>query len=305
MQHPVNHETDLSFLTRKLNFFTPLEPGETAFLAALCKTRKTVSAHVDLIREGDEFSSIYILLKGWVAKHRTTSDGKRQIINFVLPGNFVCLDAEVLEQSDYTLTSVTPVIYGVCNVKSMLEMAQQFPSLAAAVAWAEMREEAIMIEHMVTLGQRSAYEAVAHLLLELHRRLEIRGMVDNGSFFLPLTQELIGEALGLTSIHVNRMLRRLEKEKLVAINHHSPRRIEIMDDAALMKIAGFDEHYLNFTRMPDRTKAALASLESVPSMKTPNHVLRHGAHIIEQQQTQFGESLEAESRPSPSRRISC
>lgn len=268
MQHTVNTGSDISVLTRKLGFFTPLSPAETSFLGSLIRIRKSVAAHVDLIREGDEFSDVYILLKGWATKLRMTPEGERQIIDFVLPGNFICLDALVLERSHYTVTSVTPAVYGVCDVKNMLDMAQQFPKLATAVTWAELREETIMMEHMVTLGQRSAHEAVAHLLLELHRRLEIRGMTDNGSYFLPLTQELIGDALGLTAVHVNRMLRRLEREGHITIDHHSPRRVQILDAMALKNIVEFDDNFLDALKMPDRTKAALASLEvgSEPSL---------------------------------------
>jgi len=269
LQRKAGLESDLSCLTRKLNIFTHIGDAETAFLGALIKTRKSVPAHFDLIREGDEFSAIYILLKGWAAKHRMTPEGERQIINFVLPGSFVCLDAAVLERSDYTLTSLTPAVYGICDVRSIMVMAQQFPALATAVEWADKREESIMMEHMVSLGQRSAHESVAHLFLELYRRLELRGMEEHESYFMPLTQETIGDALGLTAVHVNRMISHLQEEGLIAIDQHSPRHVRILDIDALKQIAGFDGDYLNLTHMPDRTKAALASIKSGHSTKTP------------------------------------
>ncbi len=204
-----------------------------------------------------------------------TPDGERQIINFLLPGSFFCLDAEVLENADYTVTSLTPAVYAICDVKTMLAMRQQFPQLSAAVNWADKRETTIMMEHMVSLGQRSAGKAVAHLLLELHSRLDMRGMDGNGQFTMPLTQETIGSALGLTAVHVNRMLRKLENQGLITIDHHSPRQVKLLDIDALKEITGFDSDYLNFTNIPKRTKAAFASLDSagnsLPSMSRTKH----------------------------------
>ncbi len=281
MPHTASPETGLSALIRKLSIFMPVGDEETAFLERLSQPRKSVEAHVDLICQGDKFSAVYLLLRGWAAKHRMTSNGERQIINFILPGSFFCLDAEVLERSDYTVTSLTPAVYAICDVRIMLAMAQQLPQLAAGVNWTEKRETAIMMEHMVSLGQRSADEAVAHLLLELYSRVGMCGIEGNGEMAMPLTQEVIGDALGLTAVHVNRMLRRLENKGLISVCYNSPRKVKLLDIEVLKKIAGFDGDYLNFTHIPRRTSAALASLRYETSNKSVSRVpaspTRHSA----------------------------
>ena len=132
----------------------PIGDKEVTFLDRLSQSRKSIPAHVNLIRQGDRFHSVYILLNGWVAKHRMTSDGERQIISFILPGSFFCLGSEVLERCDYTITSLTPAVYAICDVKGMLAMRQQFPQLAIAVSWIEKHENAIMMEHMISLGRQ-------------------------------------------------------------------------------------------------------------------------------------------------------
>lgn len=258
----------LSLLIKRLSYFSPLRPEEIAYLENLAKNQKSAAAQVDLVREGDDFSSVFILHEGWLAKHRMTPDGERQIVTFVLPGSFVCLDALFQETSDYTVTSLTKVVYSACDVQQILAIPQDQPTLATAIEWAEKREEALMMEHIVSLGQRSAYASVAHLVLELHQRLKQLGLNDDGTYALPLTQELIGDALGLTAVHVNRMLRRLEKEGLIQVDHHSQRRVAIKNAEALADVAGFDGEYLEAKHMPERTRAALNVMKSQWSLKT-------------------------------------
>ena len=254
----------------------PISDEEVAFLDMLSQSRKSIPTHVNLICQGDRFRAVYILLNGWAVKHRMTSDGECQVINFILPGSFFCFGAEVFERCNYTVTSLTPAVYAICDVKAMMMMRQQFPQLAIAVNWIEKRENAMLIEHMVSLGRRSAEGAVAHLLLELHSRLNMCSTDGNKEFIMPLTQEIMGDALGLTTVHINRMLRRLKNKGLIDIQHHSPCKVKFLNVDALKKIAGFDSDYLNFTQMPHKTRAALASLRS----EAPTRPLRAHNHPV-------------------------
>lgn len=249
-------------LFRKLSLFAQIKQEHIDQLRAIEHSHGTLPAGADLIRSGQPYDAIMLLNEGWAARYLVRGNGRRQVANFILPGDFMCLNAIVLDHSDYDITAVTPISYSQFRIEDIIGLVERQPVLCAAILWCTSREEAILLEHLVSLGRRTAFERVAHLLIELWRRLQILGLTDGESFEMPLTQELIGDCLGLTSVHVNRMMRTMQAKKLIACEYRPVQRCRITDLRGLEEAAGFEDGYLHFTQMPQRSRQALLGLDS-------------------------------------------
>jgi CRP-like cAMP-binding protein len=241
---------------RKFAAFAGIGAAEFDQLRAIAQFESAVAAGTDIMRAGQPFGPILLVNEGWAVRYRTRSDGRRQIANFILPGDFMCLDATVMGHSDYDISAVTAVRHVSFRVEDMIGLMERQPILCAAIFWCTAREEAMLLEHLVSLGRRSAYERVAHLLVELWRRLKSLGLADEDGFAMPLTQELIGDCVGLTSIHVNRMMRAMQADGLISCAHRPSHHCRILDVSRLEAAAGFEEGYLHLDGMPGRVRAA-------------------------------------------------
>ena len=203
-----------SALARKLNRFLPLGPEELAALAS-SRPSSAVAAGTELIHEHEAGQRAFILQEGWACCYKLLPDGGRQIIDFRVPGDFMGLRSVLLRTADHSSTTVTDVVVAEVPVQRMLDTFQELPRLGAAILWAASRDEAMVVEHLVGIGRRSALARTAHFLVELGLRLELVGLGDAVGFACPLNQYLLADALGLTAIHVNRVLRQLRERELL------------------------------------------------------------------------------------------
>lgn len=249
---------------RKLGLFHRVSPEQVEDVQAMETRHGSMAAGTDVIRAGEPYNGIYILNEGWAVRYRILADGSRQIANFILPGDFMCLNACIFTDAEFNVTTITPVQFSQFKTDDFVELTEQHPLMCAAMFWCSAREESILIEHLASIGRRTAYSRVAHLILELWRRLELIGQVEKsssggaGTFEMPLTQQLIADSLGLSSIHVNRTLRALESDGYLACERrNSVRRLRISDIEGLTRAAGFDDEFLRFTQIPKRTGKAL------------------------------------------------
>ena len=197
--------------------------------------------HEDVLVAGQISRSIYVNHDAWLARYKLLHDGSRQIVDFVLPGEMFGLQACVFKSSLYTVTTITPGSGALIECDKLDELLRANPRFMSALLWSALSEAARMGEHVTNTGRRSAYERLAHFFLELHVRLRRTGLVQGMSFSTPLTQELISDALGLTTIHVNRTLRLLRDQRLIALDG---RQVTILDFPALSRICDFDGSYL-------------------------------------------------------------
>jgi CRP-like cAMP-binding protein len=194
-----------------------------------------------LIREGEQEDTVSILLDGWACRFQTTRKGGRQLPALLVLGDIVNLDTLMFDRLDYgvqTLTQATTT--GLPRSRAQALFAKH-SGIARMFTWLAMVENTILSRWALCLGRRVAIERVAHLLCELSVRLagEERQV---SSFALPLTQEQLGDAVGLTSVHVNRMLQALRNDGLIQIcNRH----VTIPDMARLRRFSGFDPSYLH------------------------------------------------------------
>jgi len=152
------------------------------------------------------------------------------------------LRSVLLRTSDHSFASIGDIVVSRFSVKRMVTVFSEFPRLGAGVLWAVSREEAILVEHLVGVGRRSAIERVAHFFLELGDRLQLVGMASESHFECPFNQYLLADALGLTAIHVNRVLRQLREKELITLKQN---RVEITDPVGLKKLAGYESDYLD------------------------------------------------------------
>jgi CRP-like cAMP-binding protein len=234
-------DTD-SVLARKLGRFVSFTEDELRGLQQLEEPRQKVEAHTELTFEGQARQDCYVLLEGWAAGYKLLPDGKRQIINFSIPGDFLGLRSFLLRAADHSVVTLTEAWVSRFEQQRILEILENLPRVGTAILWALSREEAIVVEHLVDIGRRGAIERLAHLLLELGERLRIVGLGGDGGYPCPLTQEALADALGLTPIYVNRILRQLRERRLVSLNR---RQLVVHDLAGLRELAEFDVAYLD------------------------------------------------------------
>lgn len=227
-----------SLLTRKLTSFMQLSASELACLAALQSEPVRVKCGKELIYEGQTGHVAYILQAGWACSFKLLPDGGRQIINFPLPGDCVGLRSVLLRTSDHSFSVLTDAVVSGVEAQRMMHVFNEFPRLGAAILWAASREEAMVVEHLVSVGRRTAIERMAHLFLEFAERLRLVGLATETTFACPLNQYVLADALGLSAIHVNRVLRQLRERKLMAFKGGQ---VDILDLDALKVLAGYQD----------------------------------------------------------------
>lgn len=229
-------------LTRKLSVFVALSDADLATLARFEMRRRSFQPGHEMIHEGQENASAFILSQGWACSFKLLPDGERQIVDFQVPGDFLGLRSILFRTADHSIEAVTRIEATEVLATDILDAFAQAPRLATAVLWAASRDEAMVVEHLVNLGRRSAEERMAHFLLELGARLALVGVGDRTGFDCPLTQYHLAEALGLSAVHVNRVLRQLREQGLVTFRNG---RVAFDDFPRLKTLGGFDTAYLD------------------------------------------------------------
>jgi CRP-like cAMP-binding protein len=230
-----------AFVSRLMQL-VPLSQDEIDILLELQASPRIVQRHRDIITEGRSYGSIFIIMEGNAIRYRILHDGRRQIVNIVLPGDIVGALGYFLESSLYSTKALTEVAVAAVPFARLNALQETHPRLVTKIFWWFSCESTIYAEHLVDLGRRSALERVAHFLLELLTRLQSIGLADEQSFKIPLTQELLADALGLSIPHVNRVLRRLREDQLVVVEDQ---RVTVKDMDALAELADFEPSYLS------------------------------------------------------------
>jgi CRP-like cAMP-binding protein len=234
-------------LARKLAWFGELPAEDMAVLDALHATTRLVRRNREIVTEGRSYEMMFVLLEGSAIRYRVLRDGRRQILNILLPGDFVGFPGCFFENALYAITALCDVVICPVPFAVLIGLFEQRPRLAATIFCSFACEAAIYAEHLIDIGRRSALERVAHFLLELLTRLRTVGLADEKSYHMPLTQELIADALGLSVPHVNRTLRQLREDGLVTIEEQ---RVVIRDIDAMSALADFETGYLSHFRVP-------------------------------------------------------
>lgn len=201
-----------------------------------------------VLREGDRALQSTFVISGFVFRHKIVADGGRQIVAIHLMGDFVDLQHIMLDRADHNVQALTPATLVQFPSDQLLELAYRYPEIGKALWLESLIEAATFREWVVNVGRRNARARTAHLLCELAIRREAAGLGDRGCYELPMSQEQLGDALGLTSVHVNRTLMALESEGLIL---RSKRAVTVADWHGLQRAGDFNPLYLHLHDKPD------------------------------------------------------
>lgn len=227
---------------RKIASYVRLGEIEIQAVSDLYKRRRKFSPGLDLVHQGEIDQSAFIMAQGWACSYKILTDGSRQIVNFAIPGDFLGVRSVLFRTSDHNVEPITMIEASEVSKTDLFQTFSKTPRLATAVLWAASRDEAMIVEHLVGVGQRPAAQRTAHMLLELSTRLKLVGLGDKTGFACPLTQYHLADALGLTPVHVNRVLREIREAGLMTFQNG---RVSFDDYEGLIDFADFDRTYLD------------------------------------------------------------
>lgn len=218
-----------------------LPAEDVALLSRLESDVRDLPARTAVISEGDRPDHVHLMIEGWACRDQFLGDGGRQITAFMLPGDLCDTHITMLAEMDHGIRTLTSSRVAFIPRRVMVELAER-PAIARAMWWASLVDEGVLRAWIVNIARREAPERITHLICELHARLTNVGLADGNTFELPLTQEELGAALGLTNVHVNRTLRQLREDGVVVVRQQ---RTVITDMPALRSMAEFDPSYLH------------------------------------------------------------
>ncbi|MBI1360350.1 MAG: helix-turn-helix domain-containing protein [Alphaproteobacteria bacterium] len=231
------------FLRRKMSTIGPLHDSLIRDLRTLTRDRVEIPAGRMVVGEEERCPQLYLIDSGWVFRSRGLASGRRQIVNFALPGDFLCSDSILFKASSFDLIARTGVTLFRIETPILADMFTHHPGLAAALAWAAAQEESVIAERVVSLGRRDSLEKLAHILCEIAARLEAIGRMTGDIIETPLNQEDFADILGISVIHVNRTFRKLSEDKIA---EYRKGQIELLDRQRLAELSAFDPDYLHF-----------------------------------------------------------
>lgn len=231
----------LDAFTNKLSRGVLLRTADIEQLKAATAGSRSMGARKDIIQEGEAPSDVHLVVEGVACRYKMTPTGQRQIMALLLPGDFCDLHVAILGAMDHSIATLTP-----CRVvdipRPAIEDLLANARIARALWWATLVDEAVLREWLVSMGKRAADRQAAHLFCELHLRLQVAGLAGPASYSLPLTQEELGDVLGLSTVHVNRVLQQLRRSGMMDFDG---RTVVIYDMQGLRTFAGFISNYLH------------------------------------------------------------
>ena len=237
---------DKSALTRKLGAMVLLSEEEVDFLEGLQNNVAELPKGHVFIEEGEEFKASFIVRSGWAVRYGLLSDGRRQILSFALPGDFLGLHINFRRVASYSAVALNKIELAVIEPTRLLEIYQKYPILASGLSWATAREFAILGDQAIRLGRLTSFERLAHMLLEIWHRLRLIGETDDDTFSFPVTQQDLADTLGLSTVHLNRQLMRLKREGFIAYNRNE---VRLLDPTRLEELAEFNPEHLSEFRL--------------------------------------------------------
>ncbi len=221
---------------RNSGAFLPVTETELGFIEDFRRETMRVGAGQEIIREHAETQRLYTLFSGWAFRFKTLSDGRRQILNFLLPGDFIGLQQEFAAGATYGVEAMTDVALCVFPADRLWDLYREHPSLGYDITWLGAREEQMLDENLLTAGRRNALERVAVLLIHLFKRAQRVGLVRDDAIDFPLYQQHIADALGLSLVHTNRTLRRLQQ---LGLHQIEDGRLRLVNVKALQQLADY------------------------------------------------------------------
>jgi CRP-like cAMP-binding protein len=229
-------------LIRRLRLSSGISDDDVSEILALPIVVRQYPAEHAVVSDGQIATDCCLIADGFCVRSKTIADGKRQILSIHIPGEIPDLMSLFLHVMDHDLTTLTPCTLGLINHETLRRLHYRLPNVAE-IFWRDTLIDAAMFrEWIVNVGQRPAPARLAHVMTELRERLRLIGRTDNDSFEMPLTQEQIGEALGITAVHANRVIRQLRDDGIVEFHRG---RVTVLDETKFGELADFDGRYLH------------------------------------------------------------
>jgi CRP-like cAMP-binding protein len=220
----------------RLDGFVEFAEGERESLHGVIESRLVVKRRRDLVVDGFEYRKLCFVADGYAARYKLLRNGKRQIVNVVLPGDVVGMPGSFLERAAWSVIAVTDMTLHVCSLEAFVQLCYRRPKFGLVLSWLAAQEAALYAEHITDAGRRTPRERLARLLLEIHERLARVGLASSSGFDLPFSQEVMGDALGLSVPHLNRTLAQLRAEGLLTFHKG---RVEFIDPPGLRMLSQF------------------------------------------------------------------
>jgi CRP-like cAMP-binding protein len=238
----VSAETISAALLRRLRISAGISDEDIETVRALPITVKDYAADCVLVRDGQRATECCLIADGFCARSKTTSEGKRQILSIHIPGEIPDLMSLFLHVMDHDLSTLTPCTLGFIAHETLQQLHRRRPNVAE-IFWRDTLIDAAMFrEWIVNVGQRPAPARLAHVMVELRERLKVIGRVKANRFEMPLTQEQVGEALGITAVHANRVIRQLREDGIVVFHRGQ---VTVLSEQRFLELADFDRRYLH------------------------------------------------------------
>jgi CRP-like cAMP-binding protein len=226
----------------KLRGYGELSEAAVGALTAATAVSRKVAARKDLIREGDRPGPVFVVLDGWACRYKILPSGTRQVLAYLMPGDCCDLHVGLLAEMDHSIQTVTAARVATIERIEMDMIMERHLSIAKAMYLAQLVDEGTMRAWITSMGRRTSIERVAHLMCEIYLRARSIGLTADTHFELPLSQLLLADSLGMTPVHLNRVLKELRLTGAMTLKRGS---LLINDPVRLIQIAGFDENYLH------------------------------------------------------------
>ena len=230
---------------RRLSTLAALDAQDQSRLDCLCKDVLQIPRRQDITKEGDRPDYVHVMLRGWGARYKTLRNGSRQIVDFVIPGDFCDLHVTLLREMDHGIVALTPCMVARINQADIAALTSENSRIVRAMWWSTLVDQAILREWVLNVGRRDAFERIGHLLCELHFRMMRVGLVEDDRLSLPVTQDELADATGLTAVHMNRTLQRLRSKGFIELGGGI---LTLLDVQGLQEVVGFDPSYLHVKR---------------------------------------------------------
>jgi len=229
-------------LIKRLRLSSAIADEDIKEIEALPISVRHYPAETAVVRDGERATDCCLIADGFCVRSKTIANGKRQILSIHIPGEIPDLMSLFLHVMDHDLSTLTPSTLGFISHETLQKLHRRSPGIAEMFWRDTLIDSAMFREWIVNVGQRPAPARLAHVMIELRERLRVIGRVDSGNFEMPLTQEQIGEALGITAVHANRVIRQLRQEGIVEFSRG---RVTVLDERKFQELADFDDRYLH------------------------------------------------------------
>jgi CRP-like cAMP-binding protein len=249
-------------LVQKLEHGADLSDSDRQALESALERVRPLNAHEDIIQEGDRPNDVHVIVEGFACRYKVLPSGERQIMAWLIPGDLCDLHIAILGEMDHAICTLAPSKVAYLSQPLVDDLTAKHPAINRALWWATLVDEGTLREWLVNAGRRSADKQMAHLFCELFFRFQSVGRVHDNSFDFPPTQEELADTLGISTVHVNRVVQTLREAGLITLRG---KKLTVLDIARLQEFAEFNPNYLHLQKRTKNADARAGGTGSAPS----------------------------------------